>query len=112
MLAVPQRKQRPQLRPPPQLPLFPAPVPPPPPPPPPPATVNLLQDFRLPKTQYYHDVSVDALLHLSVVRKGSALNMNLDCHRAGGQGGNVCSSSAVGIPRMVHCSAGPEAGSV
>lgn len=44
---------------------------------------NLLSGFSLPQTRYYHDVSVDSLLHLSVVRAGAAIDMNLDCHRAG-----------------------------
>ncbi|KAL4419158.1 hypothetical protein ABPG77_009134 [Micractinium sp. CCAP 211/92] len=43
---------------------------------------NLLSGFSLPQTRYYHDVSVDSLLHLSVVRAGAAIDMNLDCHRA------------------------------
>ncbi|KAL4430794.1 hypothetical protein ABPG75_006050 [Micractinium tetrahymenae] len=43
---------------------------------------NLLSGFSLPQTRYYHDVSVDALAHLSVVRDGSGLDINLDCHRA------------------------------
>ena len=55
----------------------------------PPAADNLLQDFRLPQSRYFHDVSVDSLLHMSVVRKGSGLDINLDCHRAGERGGVV-----------------------
>lgn len=48
---------------------------------------NLLSGFSLPQTRYYHDVSVDSLLHLSVVRAGAAIDMNLDCHRAGERAG-------------------------
>jgi len=47
----------------------------------------------MPNTRYFHDVSVDSLLHLSVVRKGSALDMNLDCHKAGGWQELMCVGS-------------------
>lgn len=52
----------------------------------PPPADNLITGFSLPRTRYYHDVTVDALAHLSVVRDGAGVDMNLDCHRAGERG--------------------------
>ncbi|KAL4434078.1 hypothetical protein ABPG75_000519 [Micractinium tetrahymenae] len=43
---------------------------------------NLMTGFCLPATRFYHDVSLDALTHLSVVRGGSGLDLNMDTHRA------------------------------
>ncbi|PSC70392.1 Leukotriene A-4 hydrolase isoform A [Micractinium conductrix] len=43
---------------------------------------NVMSGWRLPQSRYYHDISVDALLHLSVVSAGSGLDINLDTHRA------------------------------